>query len=320
MNIKIINVWESQQEGKKKSSDVAPLTAAYLAALCPPEVNVTIHHEQIRPIDYNIDVDLVALTFLIANAYHAYEIADRFRNRGVGVIMGGYHASLLPEEALKHADAVVIGEAENVFTELIDDFRQGSLKRIYKAAKSHSLKGLPVPRYDLIEKEFFLNHAIQATRGCPYRCDFCSIISFNHDFRVRPINEVIRDITCYNGRNYLQNKMIWFWDNNLTGNKEYAKALFREMIPLKRRWFSQTSIDMAKDKALMRLAARSGCSSVFLGLESFSQESLRKIRKYHNKISDYKKAIETFHEYGIYVMAALLLVLMKIRWSLSKDS
>jgi Fe-S oxidoreductase len=274
MHVEIIGVWESQYEGLGKNSLVSPLTPPHLAALCPSDVNVTIRNEQVRPVDYEIDVDLVAITFLIANAPHAYEIADRFRKRGTPVVMGGFHASLLPEEVLEHADAVVVGEAEDVFPEVIEDLKRGSLKRIYKSTRLHSLKGIPVPRYDLIEKDFILNHPVQATRGCPFRCSFCSVMSFYPSLRARPIEEVIRDITCFKGRNYIQNKMIMFMDNNLIANKKYAKDLFREMIPLKKWWFSQVSIDMANDSELMKLAADSGCLSVFIGIETFSQESL----------------------------------------------
>ena len=307
MKVEIISVWESQDDGINEARSVAPLTAAYLAALFPSDIDVSIRHEMIQPVNYEIDVDLIAITFLIGNAIHAYEIADRFREIGVQVIMGGPHVSLLPEEALKHSDAVVVGEAENVLSQLIKDFRHGTLKSIYKSEKPHNLKALPLPRYDLVEKEFFLNRSIQATRGCPYYCDFCSVKSFNYGFRTRPIEDVITDITSYEGRNYLQNKMVWFWDTNLIGSKRYAKELFREMIPLKKWWFSQTSIDMAKDKELMRLAAESGCAGVFIGIESFSQESLKQIGKNHNKIADYKTAIEAFHEYGIYVMAGIII-------------
>lgn len=307
MNVEIIGVWESQFDGLKKNRVYATLTPYYLAALFPPEINVTVRDEQVRPVDYDIDVDLVAITFLISNAPHAYEIADRFRNQGTPVIMGGFHASALPDEVLKHADAVVVGEAEDVFPEIIKDFKQGALKRIYKSTKLHSLKGLPVPRYDLIEKDFILNHPVQATRGCPFRCSFCSVISLYPSLRVRPIDEVIRDITCFEGRNYLQNKMVIFMDNNLIANKKYAKDLFRKMTPLKKWWLSQLSIDMANDKELMMLAAKSGCLSVYIGIESFSQENLKNIGKRQNKLSDYKNAIKTFHEYGIYVQASIII-------------
>ncbi len=307
MKVEIICAWEGQYDKQKKNNIYVPLTTPYLAALCPSDVNVTIRNEQVRPVDYDIDVDLVAITFLITNAIHAYEVADRFRKRGTPVILGGFHASALPDEALEHADAIVVGEAEDVFPEIIKDFKKGALKRIYKSTKLHSLKGLPVPRYDLIEKDFILNHPVQATRGCPFRCSFCSVISFYPSLRIRPIDEVIRDITCFEGRNYIQNKMLLFMDSNLIANKRYAKELFRKMKPLKKWWFSQVSIDMAKDKELMRLAAESGCISVFIGIETFSQESLKNIGKNQNKIADYKTAIKTFHEYGIYVMAGLII-------------
>ncbi len=307
MNVEIIGVWESQYDGVNKNNAYATLTPSYLAALLPSEVNVTVRDEQVLPVDYDIDVDLVAITFLISNAPHAYEIADRFRKRGTRVVMGGFHASALPEEALEHADAVVIGEAEYVFPEIIEDLKRGNLKRIYKSSKLHSLKGLPKPRYDLIDKDFIINHPVQATRGCPFRCSFCSVITFYPGLRVRPIDEVIRDIVEFEGRNYLQNKMITFMDNNLVSNKKYAKELFRTMIPLKKWWASQLSIDMANDKELMRLAARSGCIGVYIGLETFSQKNIKKIGKHQNKISDYKRAIKTFHEYGIYVMTSLII-------------
>ncbi len=307
MNVEIINVFESQYKGVDKNKAVSPLTLAYLAALFPSDVNVTTRNEQVRSVDYDIDVDLVALTYMMPNAIHAYEIADRFQRQGTPVIMGGFHASFLPEEALEHADAVVIGEAEDVFSKIIEDLKHGSLKRIYKSTKLHSLKGLPLPRYDLIEKDFILNHPVQATRGCPFSCTFCSIISLYPGLRVRPIDEVIRDITCFDGLNYFQNKMVLFVDNNLTADPKYAKELFRKMIPLRKWWFSQVSIEMAYDKELMRLAAESGCVAVLVGIETFSQESLNNIGKPQNKISEYKKAIKAFHEYGIYVMATLII-------------
>ncbi len=307
MNIEIISPWKSYFDGLEKNNIVSPLTPSHLAALLPSDVNVTTRDEQVRPVDYEIDADLVAITFMISNAPHAYEIADRFRKRGTPVVMGGFHASSLPEETLEHADAVVVGEAENVFPEIIEDFKHGTLKKIYKSTKLHSLKGLPIPRYDLIEKDFILNHPVQATRGCPYRCSFCSVISLYPSLRVRPIDEVTRDITCFEGKNYLQNKMVVFMDNNLIANKKYAKELFTKMKPLKKWWFSQVSIDMAHDKELTRLAAESGCLSVHVGLESFSQKNLKNIGKRQNKFSDYKKAIDTFHEYGIYVMASIII-------------
>ncbi len=307
MNVEIISVWESQYDRMEKNNTVCPLTTPHLAALLPSDIIITIRNELVRPVDYEIDADLVAISFLISYALRAYEIADRFRERGIPVIMGGFHASVFPEEALEHADSVVIGEAENIFPEVIEDLKYGTLKRIYKSTKLHSLKGLPLPRYDLIEQDFILTHSLQATRGCPYSCTFCSATSLHPGFRVRPIDEVIRDITNFEGRKFLQNKMLMFMDHNLIGNKKYAKDLFRKMVPLKKWWFSQASIDMAYDRDLMSLAAESGCVSVLVGIETFSQESLKNVGKDPNRVLEYKKAIKTFHEYGIYVMAGLII-------------
>jgi len=307
MNVEIISVWESQFVGMEKNTGLCPLTTPHLAALFPPGVNVTMRNEMVRPVDYDIDVDLVAISYLISYANRAYEIADRFRSRGTAVVMGGFHASAFPGEALEHGDAVVVGEAENVVDEIVEDHKNGALNGIYKSSKQHSLKGLPVPRYDLIEEDFILPHSVQATRGCPYKCTFCSATPMYPGLRVRPIDEVIRDITHFEGRNYFQNKVVMFIDYNLTGNKKYAKDLFREMKPLKKWWCSQVSIDMAADKELMRLAAESGCVSAFVGIESFSQDSLRNVGKDPNKVSEYKSAIKVFHEYGIYVMGGLII-------------
>lgn len=307
MNIEIISVWESQYIGLERNNALCPLTTPHLAALFPSDVKVTIRNELVRPVDYDIDVDIVAISFLLSYAARAYEIADRFRMRGVSVIMGGFHASALPEEALKHADAVVVGEAEDLFPEIIEDFKRKSLKQIYKSTNQHSLKGLPMPRYDLIEDAFILKRSIQATRGCSYKCTFCSVKSLYPNLRVRPVDEVIRDITCFEGQNYLQNKMIVFVDYNLTSNKKYAKDLFKKITPLKKWWVGQVSIDVVDDKELIKLAAESGCVSALVGIETFSQDSLKNVGKEPNKVSEYKKAIKIFHEYGIYVMAGLII-------------
>lgn len=306
MKVEIINCWIGRYAGEQKTRLIPPLTAAHLAALCPPDVEVSIRHEQVREIDYEVEADLVALSFMTGYAPHAYEVARRFRARGTKVVLGGPHTTLLPREGLAYADAVVVGEAEGVWPELLRDFAQGNLQRVYQAAKMHDLRGLPVPRYDLIEPDFILNHYVQATRGCPFTCSFCCLKSFDTGFRTRPVDEVLRDITHYEGRNALQNKVVWFWDDNLIGNRAYAKELFRRMIPLKKWWLTQASVNIADDAELVRLAAQAGCAGVFIGIESFNADNLRNVRKYQNKIDKYKQAIATLHRHGIGVMAGLI--------------
>lgn len=306
MKVEIINCWISRYAGEQRTRLIPPLTAAHLAALCPPDVEVSIRHEQLRPVDYNVDADVVALSFMTGYATHAYEVADRFRARGTTVVLGGPHASLLPEEALPHADAVVVGEAEGVWPELLRDFSKGQLQRVYRATSVHDLRGLPLPRYDLIEPEFILNHYVQATRGCPFTCSFCCLKALDTGFRMRPVDEVLRDITHYEGRTWVQNKVVWFWDDNLIGNRAYAKELFRRMIPLKKWWLTQASVNMAEDVELVRLAAAAGCAGVFLGIESFNADNLKNVHKHQNKIGKYKQAIQTLHRHGIGVMAGLI--------------
>lgn len=306
MKVEIINCWVSRYAGETRTRLIPPLTAAHLAALCPPGVEVSVRHEQVRPVDYDVDADLVALSFMTGYAPHAYEVARRFRARGTTVVAGGPHATLFPEEALAHLDAVVVGEAEESWPRLLEDFEHGRLGSRYQASGLHSLRGLPRPRYDLIEEDFILNHYVQATRGCPFTCSFCCLKALDPGFRMRPVDEVIRDIEDYEGRNWLQNKVVWFWDDNLIGHRAYAKELFRRMIPLKKWWLTQASVNLAEDPELVDLAARSGCAGVFLGIETFSAENLRNVRKHQNKISKYRRAIRVLHDHGIGVMAGLI--------------
>ena len=163
-----------------------------------------------------------------------------------------------------------------------------------------------MPRYDLIEDDFILNHYVQATRGCPFTCSFCCLKALETGFRMRPIDDVLRDIVEYRGRSWLQNKVVWFWDDNLIGHKVYAKELFREMAPLGKWWLTQASVNMADDEELVRLAADAGCAGVFVGIETFSAENLRSVRKHQNHIDQYRRAIRTFHDHGIGVMAGLI--------------
>jgi len=309
MKVEIINCWVSRYRGESRTRLIPPLTAAHLAALCPDWVDVSIRHEQVRPVDYDTDADLVALSFMTGYAPHAYRVAERFRARGKTVVLGGPHVTLHPDEALAHlgpGDAVVVGEAEVVWPRLLEDARRGKMERLYRAATPHSLAGLPMPRYDLIEDDFILNHYVQATRGCPFSCSFCCLKALETGFRMRPIDDVMRDIVEYRGKSWLQNKVVWFWDDNLIGHKVYAKELFREMAPLGKWWLTQASVNMAADEELVRLAADAGCAGVFLGIETFSAENLRTVRKHQNKIDDYRRAIRTFHDHGIGVMAGLI--------------
>jgi radical SAM superfamily enzyme YgiQ (UPF0313 family) len=284
---------------------VPPVTGIHLAALTPPDHEVEVVHQQVRAVPVDRDVDLVALSFFSGFAREAYAIADRYRAIGVAVVAGGPHASYWVEEALQHVDAVVIGEAEDVWPRLLRDFRSGTPDSTYSGSPA-SMLGLPTPRYDLLERRFLVPRVLQATRGCPFTCSFCSVPNFNPGFRVRPIDEVIRDIEESKFPFWWQNKVVWFWDDNLLVRRIWAKQLLRELAGLKRWWLTQASLDIVKDTELLGLMQRSGCIGIFLGIESLDDRDLRSVGKFQNHAAKYREAIARLHDRGICVMAGFI--------------
>lgn len=277
------------------------LSSLYVAAAMPAGVHTTIIDEDIEPIDFDVDADLIGISFMTFNAPRAYAIADRFRaERGIPVIFGGYHPTFLPEEAIQHADAICIGEAECNVPRMIEDFREGRMQRFYQNGLA-DLSGLPVPDRSLIRRAAYISaDTVQATRGCPYHCTFCSIASFfDHTFRARPVEEVVAELGALG-------RFLMFMDDNIIADREYAKQLFTAMIPLRKRWFSQCGITIADDQELLRLARASGCRGLFIGLESLSQENLRAWRKNTNRARDYHRALQRIHEQGIAVYAGIV--------------
>jgi radical SAM superfamily enzyme YgiQ (UPF0313 family) len=277
------------------------LTSLCVAAAMPPYVETRIIDEEVEPIDFDLGADLIGISFMTFNAPRAYAIADEFRyKKGKPVIFGGYHPTFMPDEAIRHADAVCIGEAESNVRQMLDDFVTGKLKSFYSNELA-DLTGLPRPNPALIQKQNYAPvDVIQATRGCPYQCSFCSVSSFHrHHFRTRPIGEVIDELKSL-GRNVL------FMDDNLNADHEYAKELFSAMIPLGKRWFSQSSLKIAEDKELLDLAARSGCKGLFIGFETLSDAGLRSWRKRTNLERDYLTVVQKLHESGIAVCAAFV--------------
>jgi len=276
------------------------LSSLYVAASMPPYVETKIIDEDVETVDFHSDADLIGISFMTFNAPRAYEIADKFREKGKTVIFGGYHPTFMPEEAIKHSDAVCIGEAEKNVPRMIEDFVMGRLRKFYKS-EMVDLRGLPVPDRTLIWRAAYISpDAIQATRGCPNQCTFCSITAFfGHKFRARPVDEVIEELESLG-------RYVVFMDDNITSNTEYAKELFTAMVPLKKRWFSQCSIRIAYDDELLHLAAASGCHGMFTGLESLSQENLRDCHKNFNRADDYIKAISKLHNAGIAVYAGIV--------------
>ncbi|MEK6892790.1 MAG: radical SAM protein, partial [Nanoarchaeota archaeon] len=280
------------------------LALANIAALTPKEDEISVCDEQISPINYNIDIDLVAISVNTSVSKRAYEIADNFRKKGVKVVFGGFHPSLMPEESLKHADTILIGDADGSWQVLIRDFKNGELKKKYVSNQKSSLN-LSTPKWDIFKGMGYVStNFVEATRGCSHNCKFCSTSPFYHHLhRTRPIQDVIRDIQQVKS---FPRKFIFFVDDNILCDKEYAKRLFKSIIPLKIYWISQSTVDITKDEELIKLAAESGCFGLFLGFDSISKASLEEVHKDHNKINEYRKAVEILHKYGIGIEAGFM--------------
>jgi radical SAM superfamily enzyme YgiQ (UPF0313 family) len=277
-----------------------PLGMATVAALTPPDVAVSLADENVTTVDLDVNADLVGISALTYTAKRAYEIADAFRTRGVKVVMGGIHPSVMPEETLQHADAVVVGEAEGLWPGVIDDFRANTLRRVYAHEKPPSVVGLPTPRRELYkEGAYYFKNTLWATRGCPYSCSFCSVSAvFGRGYRCRPVDEVMREIDGF-GRA----RVVGFMDDNIAANPRFAKELFRALAPRKVRWVGQASVSIAGDEELLKLAADSGCVELMIGFESLSQASLATVGKKSNVVEEYERVVSRIHAHDISIHA-----------------
>ncbi len=296
MKLELIAPATNKNRRKQKKTIIPPLGLAMVAALTPPDIEVSLTDENVTVIDFQKETDLVGITVLTITAQRAYEIADTFRARGVKVVLGGIHPSMLPEEASQHADAVVIGEAEGLWPNLIEDFKTNNLQMVYRQPERPSLLNLPIPRRDLFaEGAYLVRHTISTTRGCPYSCSFCSVTSFfGHTYRCRPVEEIIKEIETFNKR-----ELIVFVDDNIVGKPKFAKELFRALIPYKIKWVGQASVTIARDDELLKLAAASGCIDLFIGFESLSPANLAAVGKKINVVDEYENVIKKIHSHGI---------------------
>lgn len=289
---------------RRRKSLFPPLNLGLVAALTPPAWDVRIVDESVENLDFELEVDLVGLTAMTAMAPRAYEIAARFRQRGIPVVMGGIHASTLPGEAVQHVDAVVAGEAELTWPLLLDDFEHGRLKQLYRSpGLLPDLSRIPIPRRSLFKQgAYLLTNTIQTTRGCPFDCDFCTVTKFyGQTYRTRPLESVLREIDALKG------KTVLFVDDNIVGNPGYAQRLFKALIPYKLRWIGQSSLTIARNDELLDLAAASGCQGLFIGFESLSPENLASVKKGKvNRVGEYEQAIKRIHSRGIGIEGAFI--------------
>ena len=282
---------------KSRKRTLVPLTLPYLAALTPKGWDVRLIDEQLMDVDFQTPVDLVAITTWTINSFRAYEIADRFKERGVPVIMGGPHTYFHSEEAAQHCDAVGIGEGENIWPTMLEDAANGRLKKVYCADPLPALQGLPFPRYDLLnlrKHSFFKTFSIQSSRGCPFKCEFCSERFYlGERYRTRPVQEVIEEIKATKAGNLL------FADSNFAGKIDHTMELMEALIPLKVRWSSLWSAYLCTNQKFMDLAQKSGLLHVNIGVESIDPDTLVEMNKKVNKVQQYEEILTNLRKRGI---------------------
>jgi radical SAM superfamily enzyme YgiQ (UPF0313 family) len=280
------------------------LSTSLLAGLTPDRHEISIIDESISEIDFNQKVDLVAITAITPLAPRGYEIADQFRQRGKKVVIGGVHASWLPEEAKSHSDGVAIGEADETWAEILEDVEAGRLKPFYRQRERTDLGRLPIPRRNLLPRKGYLFHnLIQTTRGCPYDCEFCSVTALHgRTYRMRPISEVEKEIQSLER----SKAYIFFVDDNIVGNLSYARELLTMLSHYRLRWVSQGPIHVAENEEILSLMAKAGCHGLFIGFESLREENLHMMGKNINRVEMYEKGIQRLHDAGIGVYGSFV--------------
>jgi len=277
------------------------LSLHLLAGLTPSEHEVKVVEEEIENINLDAECGLVGISCMTSNAPRAYDLAQEFRKRGKKVVLGGVHPTILPREALTYADAVVVGEAEDVWEQLIEDFKEDRLQRIYNHSHPGLDRYIPLKFRKLTKKRLFNVLPVMTTRGCPYNCEFCCVSSiYGKKIRHVPIHNVVRDIKESEGKAFI------FLDDNIFGHSQYAKELFKAIKPLKIKWIGQVSISFVHDDELMKLATESGCSGLFFGIETVSETQLKRMQKSINKIEKVEEAIKRVKDLGIHFHASMV--------------
>ena len=302
MKILLISPTIDSEKRTNKGLMMPQLALYILQGLTPKEHEVKTIEEEAQPIDLDEDCDLVGISCMTSNAPRAYELCAEFKKRGRTVVLGGVHPTILPDEALQHADAVVIGEAEGVWEELLNDFQKGQLKLTYNKPEPDLSKYVPKDFKSITNNRLFNLIPIMTTRGCPYNCEFCCVSNiYGKKIRHIPVENVVRDIKESGGKNFM------FLDDNIIGQPKYAKELFAAIKPLKIKWVGQASVNLlVNDNELMQLAAESGCKALFIGIESVSEDQMQSMHKAIKDIENLEKALGKIKKMGVLIHASMV--------------
>lgn len=278
-----------------------PLGLATIAGEIPQDWDIKVWDENVDDLDCEHEkADLVALSFLCANSERGYKIADVFRGRNIKVVLGGVHVSVCPNEAALHADAICIGDAEDIFPCLLEDFTNGCLKKVYqRVCNAETMDKFSKPRRDLYNKEKYLNiNTMQTSRGCPHICSFCSVASrYNRRYGVKPIRQILSEVEELDAKS----DPIFFVDDNMFVDKNRTIELLHELRRFNIRWWTQTDIITVQDESFLELAKESGCINLVLGLETLSEVSIKKMSKNQNSRYSYPETIKKIHKHGIFL-------------------
>jgi radical SAM superfamily enzyme YgiQ (UPF0313 family) len=308
MRLTIIHPCIGRRVGQKyiRTWQMEPLPAATIAGLTPANVSIRFYDDRMEAIPLDEPADLVAISVETYTAKRAYQIASEYRRRGVPIVMGGFHATLCPEEVAEYADAVVVGEAEEIWPRVIDDARFATLERSYRAPSRPSLANLKPDRSIFAGKRYLPVGLIEAGRGCHFKCEFCAVTKvFGASQTRRPTGDILDEI--HRVRRDFGRKLFFFVDDNITSNLEQAKEFFRALGPLKIRWVSQSSINAAHDEEFLDLMHRSGCMGVLIGFESVDEQNLAAMNKRFNTMAGgFERALKNLRRHQIRVYGTFI--------------